>query len=439
MNGKQQSQQQQHNNSNQQFSNSHQSGLNPQGQQQHGNNNNYSSSSNMQGSKANHSNQSQNQHSASNSQPQSPQNSQNSGSAAASKDQQAVTKQGSVEKQKTKKDKGPNRDDVLKKVAQFINESLLEKNFIEKLQATRNVDDTDEKEELITDSHNNNNGSSSNGHTNGDAEIIEECSVEENGVSSETETKESVGGGNEESEVVVVVGEEENSVPSMEDVVKLYYELKVPDKFLKDSNVKILNESLDKGETTQDTVIEFLMALQKDKKLTSNQTLDAFRGVISGMSEREKTIPKVTTHVAALLARSMMKKICKLTDVANFTDNGQHYPLLLLVLQQLNKTLGEEQLVEMFNNSKINLMGNLPECDRSKDRLAEILDDRKLSFLQPLLRIESELWRQIKEDPQPQTFYKWIKDNVDSARYTDPGFITALTTVLLKYITQVSS
>lgn len=231
--------------------------------------------------------------------------------------------------------------------------------------------------------------------------------------------------------------EDDPSIKSIDDIVKLYYDLKVPEKFLKDSIVKVLNESLDKSDQAHETAIEFLMALQKDKRLTANQITDALRTVINGMNEREKTIPKITTLVASLLARSMTKKICKLNDIANFTSNGQHYPLMLLVLQQLHKTIGDDSLVEVFNASKVNLMSSLPECDRTKERLAEILDDRKLSFLQPLLRIESELWRQIKEDPQPQTFYKWIKDNVDSARYTDPGFITALMTVVLRFITQV--
>jgi len=109
------------------------------------------------------------------------------------------------------------------------------------------------------------------------------------------------------------------------------------------------------------------------------------------------------------------------------------------VLQHLHKSIGDDPLVVMFAASKIYIMPSLPECDRTKDRLAEILDDRKLSFLQPLLRIESELWRQIQADPQPQAFYKWIKDNVDPLRYTDPGFVTALTTVLLKFISQEST
>lgn len=333
-------------------------------------------------------------------QPSSPQNNNNNNNNVNVKviEQIAVTKQGSIEKPKAKKDKGPSRDDVLKKVSQFLSETLFNKSFMDELKV----------------------GEDLNGHTNGKSEIIEECEVK-----SENETEEKL------------YNEDHPSIKSLDDVVKLYYDLKVPDKFLKDAIVKILNESLDKGDQIHETSIEFLMAMQKDKKLTANQITDALRTVISGMSEREKTIPKVTTHVASLLARSMMKKICKLNDIASFTANGQHYPLLLLVLQQLHKTIGEEQLVEVFNACKVNLMTSLPECDRTKERLAEILDDRKLSFLQPLLRIESELWRQIKEDPQPQTFYKWIKDNVDPIRYTDPGFITALMTVILRFITQV--
>lgn len=218
-------------------------------------------------------------------------------------------------------------------------------------------------------------------------------------------------------------------------MVQEWYELKVSEKFLKDCVAKVLNESLDKSDTVHATVIEFLQIQRKDNRLQNSQLVEAFRMVINGMSEKEKTIPKVTTLVASLLARAIASKLSKLQDVASYTDNGQHYPLFLLVLQQLHKTIDKSQLIAMFG--KIDLMPSLPESDRTKDRMAEILDDRSLSFLYPLLRVESELWKQIQCDPQPQTFYKWIKDNVDSTKYADPGFITALMTVLLKYITQV--
>lgn len=83
-------------------------------------------------------------------------------------------------------------------------------------------------------------------------------------------------------------------------------------------------------------------------------------------------------------------------------------------------------------------MSQLPESDKTKERLAEILEERDLTFLYPLLRIQAEIAKQLQVDPNPQVFYKWIKENLDQSNYTDPGFINALMTVLLKYITQVS-
>jgi len=60
--------------------------------------------------------------------------------------------------------------------------------------------------------------------------------------------------------------------------------------------------------------------------------------------------------------------------------------------------------------------------------MTEILEDRGLSFLFPLLRVQSEMWKQLQADPNPTTFFKWIRDNVDGSLYGDPGFITTLVT-----------
>lgn len=60
--------------------------------------------------------------------------------------------------------------------------------------------------------------------------------------------------------------------------------------------------------------------------------------------------------------------------------------------------------------------------------MIEILEDRGLGFLFPLLRVQTELWKQLKSDPNPQLFYKWLRDNVDGKLYTDEGFITILVT-----------
>lgn len=234
--------------------------------------------------------------------------------------------------------------------------------------------------------------------------------------------------------------EEESRKPSlMEELVVAFSALKIPEKFMRDAIIKILNEVLDRNEPFHTKTIEFLQVLRKEAKLSNSAVLESFKSVVNGISEKEKTIPKITTIIASLLARAVSVNLCKLTDVSSYTDNGQHYPLFLLVLQHLHKQLGKPVLQEMFNKSKVNLMTSLPECDRNKERMAEILEDRNLSFLYPLLRVQSELWKQILLDDNPQHFYKWIKENVEAICYTDPGFITAVMTVLLKYISQESN
>lgn len=223
---------------------------------------------------------------------------------------------------------------------------------------------------------------------------------------------------------------------NMDDIVSAFVELKVPDKFMRDAMTTILNEIVDKNDVVHERVIEFLMCIKKEGKLQNNAILDSFKVLINGMSD--SPVPRIATLVASLLCRAVTVKMCRLVDIANYTENGAHYPLFLLVLQQLHKNLGKQALLEIFNESKINLMSSLPEADRTKDRMAEILEDRNLSFLYPLLKLQGELQKQIQNDPNPQTLYKWIKDNVEPVCYTDNGFITALMNVILKYVTQVS-
>lgn len=222
---------------------------------------------------------------------------------------------------------------------------------------------------------------------------------------------------------------------NMDDVLAAFFELKVPDKFMRDSVTSILNEIIDKSDIVYDRVVEFLTCLRKEGKLQNNALLESFKSLINGMND--SPVPRITTLVASLLSRAVIVKLCKLADVANYTENGAHYPLFLLVLQQLHKTLGKQGLLDIFNESKVNLMSSLPEADRTKDRMAEILDDRNLSFLYPLLKLQGELQKQIQNDPNPQSLYKWIKDNVEPVCYNDPGFVTALMNVILKYVTQV--
>ena len=69
------------------------------------------------------------------------------------------------------------------------------------------------------------------------------------------------------------------------------------------------------------------------------------------------------------------------------------------------------------------------ECDQNKDRMMEILEDRGLSFLFPLLRLQTDLWKTLRASDDPGTMLDWIKDNVSEDFYGTSGFITNLVTV----------
>lgn len=188
----------------------------------------------------------------------------------------------------------------------------------------------------------------------------------------------------------------------------------------------------------RETLIHLLALLRKRNLLTSPVVHDSFKSFCHLLDEQENETTKALDSATVLLAHAVNEQLLALSDVASLTDNGAHHPLFLLVLQRLHGTRGKCELSELFNKSKVNLLGQLPENDRTKERLSEILEERDLTFLYPLLRIQGELAKQLQADPNPQQFYKWIKENLDPVNYTDPGFINALVTVLLKYITQVS-
>ncbi|CAH1106304.1 unnamed protein product [Psylliodes chrysocephalus] len=218
-----------------------------------------------------------------------------------------------------------------------------------------------------------------------------------------------------------------------------YKEHKVPDKFAKEMVLSGLSNALEKSDVEQEKLIRFLSNLKEDNLISGNTVQDAFKSLCNVLVERENEITKVTNSASVLFATAICEHLVPLSDVANLTENGSHHPLFLLVLQNIYKKRGKSELSEMFNKSKINLMTQLPDSDKTKERLSEILEERDLTFLYPLLRIQADLARQLQADPNPQAFYKWIKENLEPSNFNDPGFINALMTVLLKYITQESS
>ncbi len=60
--------------------------------------------------------------------------------------------------------------------------------------------------------------------------------------------------------------------------------------------------------------------------------------------------------------------------------------------------------------------------------MMDILEERGLSFMFPLLRVQSELWKQIQTEPTSSALFKYVKEKVNTELHHSPGFIHILTT-----------
>ncbi len=95
------------------------------------------------------------------------------------------------------------------------------------------------------------------------------------------------------------------------------------------------------------------MHLMKEDVFPHAHFLDFFRNTLDIMGDLEVAIPRVKAHVAAFTAGSICEDVMTLAEVAECTENGRHYPFLLLVFQQLGKQMEKPKLCRLFEDSKV--------------------------------------------------------------------------------------
>lgn len=220
------------------------------------------------------------------------------------------------------------------------------------------------------------------------------------------------------------------------DALNAFKDLNCPKKFMGEVLMKMMKASVDKSDTERENVMILITAMKSENLIFADQFMEGFQMLLDQMSAMEAETPLIKTYLAKFAAMGVTEGVITLAELADPMENGAYYPLFLLCLQQIHKIKDKNWLVASFNNSKINLQKMLPEIDQNKERMMEILEDRGLSFMFPLLRVQSELWRQIQAEPNATTLYKWIKDSVDTNLQYTTGFINVLTACVLKYVTQ---
>lgn len=198
--------------------------------------------------------------------------------------------------------------------------------------------------------------------------------------------------------------------------------------------IPIMRISVSKSEKERDLTNKLINKIKLDSIISETVFLAALKILFEKISELEVESPRARSNVAGFVANAIIENVFTLKDIGDLLDGGQHYPLFPLILQNLHKAKGQAWLFDIFTESKIQLMNMVPENDRNKERMADILEDRNLTFLYPMLRIESDITRQITSDCTPNSLYKWLKDNVTPPLQESPEFITVVFSTLLKHI-----
>ncbi|XP_060733730.1 eukaryotic translation initiation factor 4 gamma 2b [Tachysurus vachellii] len=221
---------------------------------------------------------------------------------------------------------------------------------------------------------------------------------------------------------------------NVDDAVNSVREMKAPKHFLPELLSKLILCSLEWSDEDKEHFGTLIHTLRTEGLVTGENFMQALMNVLDQCPNLETDIPLVKSYLAQFAARAVIAELVSIAELAHPLENGTHFPLFLLCLQQVSKMKDRDWLTEQFQQSKVNMQKMLPEIDQNKDRMVEILEGKGLSFLFPLMKLEKELLKQIKADPAPQSIYKWIKDNISPKLHIDKGFINILMTSFLQYI-----
>lgn len=254
-------------------------------------------------------------------------------------------------------------------------------------------------------------------------------------------------------EVETIVSEYLDEKFPIEEVVSKMKKLKVTKGNFSDVTYSIIKKTL--VETSTDKHREAIPSLlsvlhQRELIIRPGIFVSVVKQLLTQLTELEVNVPLIKTHLAEVISRSVAAEIITLKDAYELVRN--YHPMFLLCLQHLKTIQGESWLVQTVEMFKINLMSALPETDQTKESLADILEKRSLEFLQPLLRVESELAKlllsptsQIENgsddrggDVTPTILSRWIKENIDPSLQSNPGFIVILVTCVVKNIMEKS-
>lgn len=169
--------------------------------------------------------------------------------------------------------------------------------------------------------------------------------------------------------------------------------------------------------------------------------MNGLKSVLQNLSSLECEYHFVKSNVSLFAARGVCDQIIAFADLAALMKHGAYYPLFFLCMQNMLKLMidkaescnAHDWLRGQLERSRVNLVDMLPGDDRSKERLVQILEDRELAFVMPMLKIESVLFDKVCQEQLDCSQLKdWIESNVDTQTQASTDFIQSLVTCVVK-------
>ena len=167
---------------------------------------------------------------------------------------------------------------------------------------------------------------------------------------------------------------------------------------------------------------------QASLAISADMFMNGFKIILQNLSSLESEYHCVKSNISLYAARAVCDQIISFTDLSNLMRHGAYYPLFFLCMQNMHKLKTPEWLRNQLERSKINLVDMLSVGDRNKDRLIQILEDRELSFVYPMLKIESLLYEKICTYSSSAELKEWIEAHVEPDIRGSIGFIQSLVT-----------
>jgi len=160
--------------------------------------------------------------------------------------------------------------------------------------------------------------------------------------------------------------------------------------------------------------------------------MSGLKHLLANLTNLESEFHCVKSHVALYAARMVYDNLITCGDLAQLMRNGAYYPLFFLCMQNLHKLKAPEWLRYQLEKFRINLIEMLPAGDKNKERLVQILEDRELEFVYPMLKIESILYEKIHASLSESQLIEWIESAVSADIRQSNDFIQSLVTCIVK-------